>query len=71
MKCLDTYPLIEIALGNEKFASLLNEDVIITTIITPDNYTLSKNLIQAAAIVNALDIQDDQDRKIQLKIVSS
>ena len=30
MKCLDTYPLIEIALGNEKFASLLNEDVIIT-----------------------------------------
>ena len=32
MKCLDTYPLIEIAAGNHKFASLLNEDFIITDI---------------------------------------
>lgn len=29
MKCLDTYPLIEIATGNEKFASLLIDSIII------------------------------------------
>src|SRR3989338_4455987 len=30
MNCLDTYPLIEIAKGNQKFTFLLNEDIIIT-----------------------------------------
>ena len=29
MRCLDTYPLVEIATGNEKFSSLLNEDFVI------------------------------------------
>jgi predicted nucleic acid-binding protein len=38
MKCLDTHPLIEIAAGNEKFASLLNEDFIITDITIAEFY---------------------------------
>ena len=38
MKCLDTYPLIEIAMGNEKFASLLNEEVVITDITIAEFY---------------------------------
>ena len=38
MKCLDTYPLIEIATGNEKFASLLSEDIIITDITIAEFY---------------------------------
>lgn len=38
MKCLDTYPLIEIAVGNEKFASLLNEDIVITDITIAEFY---------------------------------
>lgn len=38
MKCLDTYPLMEIATGNEKFASLLNEDVVITDITIAEFY---------------------------------
>lgn len=38
MKCLDTYPLIEIATGNEKFASLLSEDIVITDITIAEFY---------------------------------
>ena len=38
MKCLDTYPLIEIASGNEKFASLLNEDIVVTDITIAEFY---------------------------------
>ena len=38
MKCLDTYPLIEIATGNEKFASLLNDDIVITDITIAEFY---------------------------------
>lgn len=38
MKCLDTYPLIEIAIGNEKFASLLNEEIIITDLTIAEFY---------------------------------
>ncbi|MBI2651990.1 PIN domain-containing protein [Candidatus Woesearchaeota archaeon] len=38
MKCLDTYPLIEIAIGNEKFTSLLNEDFVITDITISEFY---------------------------------
>jgi len=38
MKCLDTYPLIEIAVGNEKFTSLLNEDFVITDITIGEFY---------------------------------
>ena len=38
MKCLDTYPLIEIATGNEKFAPLLSEDFVITDITMAEFY---------------------------------
>ena len=38
MKCLDTYPLIEIAIGNQKFAPLLNEDFVITDITIAEFY---------------------------------
>lgn len=30
MKCLDTYPLVEIATGNDRFAFLLNGDFVVT-----------------------------------------
>ena len=38
MKCFDTYPLIEIATGNEKFTSLLNDDFVITDITIAEFY---------------------------------
>ena len=38
MKCLDTFPLIEIAIGNEKAASLLDHDIIITDITISEFY---------------------------------
>lgn len=38
MKCLDTYPLIEIAAGNEKFASLLNDDIVVTDVTIAEFY---------------------------------
>ena len=38
MKCLDTYALIEIALGNPKFSSLVNEECVITDITIAEFY---------------------------------
>ena len=38
MLCLDTYPLIEIAKGNQKFTHLLTEDFIITDITIAEFY---------------------------------
>jgi len=38
MLCLDTYALIEINNGNPKFASLLNEDVVITDLTMAEFY---------------------------------
>ena len=38
MKCFDTYPLIEIAAGNQKFVGLLNEEIIITDITLAEFY---------------------------------
>ena len=38
MKCLDTYPLVEIATGNEKFEFLLNGDFVITDVTIAEFY---------------------------------
>ena len=38
MKCLDTYALIEIALGNSKFANLINEEIVVTDITIAEFY---------------------------------
>ena len=38
MKCLDTYPLIEIAAGNKRFLYLLDEEIIITDITISEFY---------------------------------
>ncbi len=38
MKCLDTYALVEIALANEKFSSLLTDEILITDITMAEFY---------------------------------
>lgn len=38
MKCLDTYPLVEIAAGNKNFISLLDQEIIITDITIAEFY---------------------------------
>lgn len=38
MRCLDTYALVEINNGNPKFASLLNEEVVITDLTFAEFY---------------------------------
>ena len=38
MKCLDTYPLVEIASGNKKFTVLLDENIIIPDITIAEFY---------------------------------
>lgn len=38
IKCLDTYTLVEINNGNPKFASLLNEDIVITDLTFAEFY---------------------------------
>ena len=38
MKCLGTYPLVEIATGNKKFAFLLEEDFVVTDITISEFY---------------------------------
>ena|SRR3989344_7714040 len=40
MKCLDTYPLIEISSGNNKFLGFLNEKIIIPNLILIEFYGL-------------------------------
>ena len=38
MKCLDTYALIEIAIGNPNFAGLISQDIVITDITIAEFY---------------------------------
>ena len=38
MKCLDTYPLVEIHNGNPKFAHLLTEEIVITDLTMTEFY---------------------------------
>jgi len=38
MKCLDTYALVGISDGNQKFTALLNEDVVITDLTMAEFY---------------------------------
>ncbi len=40
MKCLDTYPLVEIFNGNPGFSHLLNEDIVITDLTMAEFYSL-------------------------------
>ena len=38
MRCFDTYPLIEIANGNQKFETFLNEDFVVTDVTMAEFY---------------------------------